>query len=838
MESIIQDLRYAVRQLTKNPGFTAVAVITLALGVGANAAVFSAANWVLYRPVPGVRDPSRLSVVQLWYTEGERTSTLSLNYPQADAFANRARSFAGVTFVGSLFSGGAPVLRYGDADPQAVAMQSVGHNYFEVLGVPVAAGRTFTRAEEMNGRAAPVAVMSFRAWSRLFTRAPDVVDRLVEMNGVPVRIVGVAARGFAGDDRLTSVDFFVPILTAQAVAHFTVPFAITDARASYVRELIVRSRPGISAAEATDEVARLMPQVMRENPRPDAGPEVTFAGRLFEGIGTPVNRREYAARPARLLVAASGLIVLIAAANLANLLLFRASSRRGELAVRRALGAGSWRVVRQQLTEGTVLAVTSGALAVLLAFWFVGMLQGPLVPFMEIPADVRPDSRVIVFALSIAAVTGLVASAVPLIADRRDVSGGLRQGTERTTSRRAYLRSGLAVTQLAVSLTLLVGALLLIGTLRNLRSVDVGFDPRRLTAFSIDLRRSGMAPETVSPALAEIERRLRSTPGMEAVSTAMYPPFGRASFIDRVQRAGAEPGATPIQVVSNTVSPGYFGTLNIEIKTGRIFSESEVTASLTQGPMSRNEQPVVINELLARQAFGGTDAAIGEIVNSVSRSGAIGRPYRVVGVAKDTRWLGFADEVGPMVYQPAGIMGSSLPTLFLVRASMDVTTLDRAVRDVLRAVAPNVLPARMTALTEYLEQGIAEQRMFGKVLVALSALAVILAVVGLYGLIAFGVNERRREFGIRLALGAESARIVRMVLRQGVVLAAIGVPLGLVGAFGLSRLIANRLFGVSPVEPVLYGAAAVLLVGVSIVACLVPARTASSVDPMIALRSE
>lgn len=402
---------------------------------------------------------------------------------------------------------------------------------------------------------------------------------------------------------------------------------------------------------------------------------------------------------------------------------------------------------------------------------------------------------------------------------------------------RTYLRGSLAVVQLAISLTLLIGAFLLVGTLRNLRGVDVGFDPRRLTAFTIDVRRTGYSPEAGAAALTEIETRLRGTPGVEHVANAMYSPFFRVSFIDRVQRAGVA-GAAPIQVTSNQVSASYFDVLDIPIRAGRTFGDAEEAAVRAAGPQSRDELPVVINELLANQLFGNGNAAVGQTFDGVSRSGAAVRPYRVIGVAKDTRWMGLADIVGPFVYRPMGSLGIGLGSLFLVRSSLPAAELNRTIRGVLRAVGPTLIPTTLTSLTEKLEDGIAEQRVFGKVLVALSLLAVLLAGVGLYGLVSFSVTERTREFGIRLALGAEAARLVRMVLRQGAVLAVVGVPLGLVGAWGLSRLIANRLFGVSPVEPFLYFGAALLLVGIALAACLMPAKAASRVDPMIALRSE
>lgn len=834
MDALLQDLRYAFRQLAKSPGFTAVAVLTLALGVGVNTGVFSVANWMLLRPTPGIRDERQLATA--YFPQGlsiPHYRSLLEQMPAFSAAAGQDRT----SFAAELDR----------QAPRHLSAAVISPNYFTLLGASIGPGGTFTAEEVAAAGGSPVAIISHRLWTETYRSDPGIVGRTLRLNGVAVTVVGVAARGFEGTARPSVTDVWVPY-PAMAVLSRPGPFTqvrtvpnFEDPEQFVFQEIVGRLAPGSTPVQAETQLRtawqRLFPNQVAMAARSGAPLPSVRAG-----VGVVERVRDSFGSTVRVLAAASGVLLVLTTANLVNLLLFRAVRRRGEFTVRRALGASGPRLLRQSLAESLVLSLGGWVVALLVGIGLIGLFRGVTVQGLQL--DTVPlDGRVLAFGLFLSVMTGIVVGLVPpILAGRIDLATALKNTQAKGSARRAYLRSAMTVVQLSACLSLMVGAFLLIGTLRNLQSVDLGFDAEKVSGFQADFGAVGYTPEQTSALIDEALVRLRRIPGVEYAAMAPQTPFGGGGAVTGVwtddlpldHRFVGRDAVGGVVVTTANVTADYFRVLGILVLRGRPFSQADMAA-----PASA-ERVAILGEGIARQLFGERDPVGLTFMNGRRPAGT---PHRVIGVVRDSRWRTIVGEemagATSAMYRPLGdrSMFRSLRAEFLVRSRLVDAESKRAVQSAMADLAPSV-PVVVEGMTERVNRLLAEQRLFARIIGALTALAVALAGLGLYGLVAFSVAERMKEFGIRVALGAQAQEVLNLVVRQGAVLAAIGVALGLAGSIALSRLIANRLFGVTPLEPYVYLGATAVLVLVVLIASVVPARAATRVDPMIALRSE
>jgi predicted permease len=818
MDTLLRDVRHTVRSLARTPGFTAVAVLVLAVGIGTATAGFSVANWLLWRPVPGIRDDGRLATVWMGRWNGGGFEAGGLSYPN---YLDLTRSVTALSGIAANQSSAVALASNGVAT-RRVDAQFVTPNYFGVIGAQLQQGRVFTAAEDLPPNGTPVAVISDRLWASSFNRDPAILGRTLRLNGRTFTVIGVAAPGFHGSERLGTVDVWLPITQEFSVRHLGRSAESQERAIGRMLYLVARLAPGATFEQAQAQLNAATRHLAELYP--DANQELA-AGTgavLFPGIGTNPLARGSITATMRLLVGITALVLLIACANVANLLLFRGIATRQEMAVQRALGAGLGRLVRQQLLGSVLLASTSGALGVLLSVWLVQLFQGVRFTAIEV-RDISVDWRVLAFACGASLAAGVIAGLMPaLTAARADPLPGLRRGGPTETGRRTPLRAALAVTQLALGVTLVVGALLFTRTLQRLAAVDIGFDANGVTIVWANPDDQGYSPERVRVYWAEFTRQLRATPGVQEVALATSAPFSGMTIGNRVK---AEDGADvqSVDVVETQMSPSYFRLLKIPLLRGLGFADAD-----------SGRDVVVLSQALATRLFGAADP-LGHFVELVAPRGP-GVKERVAGVTADTRVTSLGPGAPLLLYRP--LTDFRMRPFLLVRSVLSNRETAAAI-DRVAANLDSALPVSfVTPLPNLVARYLSEHRLFALVLSVLALVALGLAAAGLYGLVGFGVALRAREFGIRAALGAEPGTILRLVLREAMALAAVGVPLGLGGAALGTRLIQSRLFGVSALDPISYLGAAGALALVVLIASVRPARMATRVDPVKALKSE
>lgn len=814
-DEMIQDLRYGVRMLAKRPGFTLVAVLSLALGLGANTAIFSLVNTLVLRPLP-VRQPEQLVALNNAGGNQMFSNFSYLNYRDLRDRNDVFSDLLGYRILPlSLSHDGVNERRWG---------YEVTGNYFAALGVQPALGRLLSVEDDRTPGAHPVVVIGHNYWQQSFGGAPDVVGRELIVNGSRFTVIGVTPPGFLGTEIAAASELWFPLAMQ---AQLDLGNNLLDERGAAILFVQGRLKPGVRTAQAQAALNLLMEQLEREYPDENTGKRLTLSSPGLFGN----TMRGAMLGFVGLLMAVVGLVLLLACINLANLLLARAAERRREMAVRLALGASRFRLVRQLLTESMLLASLGGLLGLFPALWLVNLLKAfKLPPNVPVVFAIQVDYRVYVFTFLLSLATGVLFGLLPawqatkgdLVPALKDEGAFASQGRG---SRWSWLKSSLLVLQVALSLVLLVGGGLMVRALQQANTLKLGYEPQHAAEASFDLRLQGYESAKRKEFLKRLLERVSALPGVQAAGIVDLPPvdlhFSRTAVYlegQTPERNARVPGA-----MYNVASPGYFQALGTRLVQGRDFTAQD------------DEQAVpvaIINESFARRFFPSE--------NPLGKQFRLGRPetkpVQVIGVVEDGKYAGLNEDPRPYVSRP--LWQSSVgSTSVIVRSSGDLPVLMATVRREIQQLDPH-LPVAVTTLVEKLSLPLLPARLVASLLGGFGLLALLLAAIGIYGVMSYGVAQRTHEIGIRMALGAQKADVLRLMIGQGLTLTFIGVGLGLAAALALTRLMKGPLFGVSATDPLTYVGIAVLLTFVTVLACYLPARRATQVDPLIALRHE
>ncbi|MFL6333869.1 MAG: ABC transporter permease [Pyrinomonadaceae bacterium] len=816
--TLLQDLRFSVRRLLKSPGFTLVAVASLALGIGANTAIFSLVNTVLLRPLP-VQKPERLVSVAV---VGKDDSMLAFSYPTYKDYRERSGDALSGLFAERL----APMSLSRGGNNERVWGYLVTGNYFEVLGVAAARGRTFTPDEDRAALSAPVAVLSHACWQRRFGADPEVVGRDVLLNGRPFRVVGVMPEGFAGTEIIYTPEVWVP-MTMQAWIEPGNEWL--ERRGTQNIFAVGRLKDGVTAGQAQASLNLLAEQVGREYPDTNEGQKIVL---VPPGFIVP-QLRGAAVGFAAVLMGTVGLVLLIACTNLASLLLARASGRRKEIALCVALGASRWRLVRQLLTESLLLAVAGGAAGLLLAVWILGLVAAYRPP-MDVPIwiEAAVDWRVMLFTLCASLLTTLLFGLAPALqATRTDLVPALKDMGGQAGRSRSRLRSALVVAQVTLSLVLLVAAGLTLRALARLQTTSPGFEVGNGLVASFDLGLQGYDEARGREFQRRLVERVRGLPGVRAASlTDLFPLSLNYSSSDVYieGRPGARGANVPLAMVAS-VEHGYFDAMSIPVVAGRPLGERDD---------EKAPRVVVVNETFARRFFPGADPAREALGKRMSFRGDEGPWNEIVGVAKDGKYWTIGEAPQMFVYASMAQSYGSTVTLVVRTTGGDPRALISALNAEVRAIDPTLPLYDVKTVEEHMGVSLFPARVAAALLGSFGLLALLLAGMGVYGVVSYAAAQRTREIGIRMALGARRGDVLRLVAGRGMLLVGLGVGLGLAFAFALTRFMEGLLYGVSATDPFTFAFVVAVLLGVALLACLVPARRATKVDPMVALRYE
>ena len=827
---LAQDTRYALRMFARNRGFTTVAVLTLALGIGANTAVFSVMNAAMLRSLP-VRQPEQLVQVA---TRGRHHGSAfvgeSFPYP---VFQDLRRNNQTFTDLAAFDFWDSEEARPADAAPEMTGVpmkaQLVSANFFSMLGVNAVLGRTFAADEESPGH--NVAVISYAAWQRGFAGDPGVLGKKLLIDRTPLTVIGVAPKHFTGVNPGKSFDLWVPVgVLAQLDPD---PYQLKDMNVNWL-SMMGRVKPGLSIDQASERLDSLFQAGRRgrDLSQRSAQERSDFFSQqimlLRAANGADYLRKDFS-RPLLLLQGMVSLVLLIACANVANLLLARAGTRQREIAVRMALGAKGWRLLRQLLTESLLLALAAASLGLLFAWWGSRVL----VALMSISLDVHPDPRVLAFASLLALLTGVGAGIAPAIgAASRDHSSWLRAGTLQTMNSRAGSRVGrvLVVAQVALSLVVVAAAALLVQTLRNLETLDPGFARQGVMLFKIDPSKAGYGEQRLNPLYKQVAERLSSSPGVRSASFSLMTPISGGGWENYtwIEGYSGQPGER-VNIYLNAVSRGFFETLRTPLIAGRSFDEEDNSGKI---PVA------VINQTTARRYFSGRNP-IGQHIGRWTFMAR--REFEIVGVVGDAKYMSLREDVPPTAYLFLPQFPPPGSVTFEVNSALPPAQLVPEIRDAIHSVDSRLIPTDVKTLAEQVDNSLNTERLISSVSGCFGLLALALACIGLYGVISYSVARRTSEIGLRMALGAEKSDVFRMVIGQGLGLALVGLAIGVAVTLILARALTSlsqMLYGVRPGDPLTILCVALALAVTAVFACSVPALRAMRIDPMAALRCE
>ena len=824
MRDFWQDIRYAARTLSNAPAFTIIAVVALGLGMAVNTTVFSVINGMLLRPmpVPHAEQLAVLAMRQKGMPEFQRFS-----YPDYQDVARQSTVFSDVFAYRVTLA----ALSADHKVDQAV-LTRVSGNYFSALGIQAGAGRLILPNEGQTPGANPILVLGYSYWKKRFAGDNQVIGKHVEVNGHPVTVVGVAPKGFHGTYAILDSDGYVPLsaaLGSKGMEEDSVEQLWTQ-RGDRSLALLGRLNNGVGLKQAEASLAVTAQQLAERYPVTDKDMKISvFPEKLARPEPDPDNSLPKIAVAFTILAA---LVLFVACFNIANVLLVRATVRQREMGIRAALGAGRWRLVQQHLTESMLLALLGGGAGLLLANWAAGFLSSlPLGTNLPITFNFEPDLRVYVFALASVLVSTVVVGLIPALrVARYDVNSVLREGA-RTASegrRRHFARNTLVVAQLAGSLLLLIVAGLFVRSLDKAQQIYLGFDPNHVLNFSLDVQQVGFDKAHGEQFFRQVDERIRAIPGVVSVAQAFVVPMGVVSTDGAVTVEGrpVEPGEHVPTVMYNDVTSGYFDTLRMPILSGRAFTEAD------------NEKApavAIINQTMAKQ-FWSSESAIGK---RFSIKGPTGPFIEVVGVARDGKYKSVVEDPMPFFYLPLNQVYVDFRTVH-VRTSLPPEKLRLDIESSLHMLAPDIAVKEMQTMQQSLQglNGFFLFRFGAQLTSTMGLLGLILAVVGVYSVVSYAAVQRTHEIGIRMALGAAPRHILRMVLRQSVVLVGVGLAVGLAAALAGTRAMASLIVGVRPTDAVTFVTVVALLAAVALVACWIPARRATRVSPLVALRYE
>jgi predicted permease len=809
-----RDLIYALRGFRHNPTFTAVAIASLALGIGLNTAIFNLVSAVLLQPLP-VRDPARL--VSLFTSDRINPGWLNCSYPNYKDYRDRNTVFSGLALYTPI-----EATLTGDNEPGAVPGQIVSGNYFDVLGVKPILGRTFLPEEDRVPGAQAVVVISYAFWTRRFAANRNAVGAAISLNHRQYTVIGVAPQDFHGANALVGSDVWAPLMMYPQL------YSMADwvgYRKALLFPVIGRLKDGVSQRQAEDNMKTLAAQLAREYPADNRGRTVTLLP-LTESVIQPNSRGGFVL-VGGVTLAVSGLVLLIACANVANLLLVRAAGRSKEMALRLALGVGRWRLIRQLITESAMLSSAGSAGALVLARWGRNALWTFRPPWMlSGDAVVRFDVRVLGFTALIAVLATLVFGLTPAWrAARTNLATELRERRSPWTrvGHRVNVRSLLVMVQVALSVVTLTGAGLFLRSLRNAQAVDPGFDAAHMATVALNLKTRGFTEAEGRQFYTRVLERAASLPGAAAATLAFNAPFtvyrARSLSIEG-RETGAGPGAVaPIDLVE----PGYFQAMRIPLLRGRAFTDGDAQAA---------PRVAVVNESMARHFWSGADP-----VGARLRFFGENAPVEIVGVVRDITYTSPGDAPRLMVYLCLRQYYSPAVTLW-VRTAGEPEAMLSALRREVQSLDRDVLLSDLETAMQVGRESLWEPRLGAILFTAFGALAGLLTVIGLYGVISYSVGQRTRELGIRMALGAQPSAVLRQVLAEGAILVFWGLVLGLVVAVTIAGVLKSLLFGVSARDPLTLAVVVAVLLTTALAACAVPALRATRIDPMAALRDE
>ena len=864
-----QDSRYAIRLLKRTPGFTAVAIITLAVGIGANTAIFSLINAVLLRPLPA-RDAGQLVVLRWsahkepkirWLSSyGDTAPSRDRSKPEGDSFSHpffqqveNSKLFASV----GAFAGAGPMALSGNGPATTVHGQVVSGDFFNTLGIHPALGRLLQPSDDRTS-APPAIVLNYCYWQKAFGASPSVLGRVVKLNGLPFTIVGVAERKFLSLSFDAIYDVWLPMSFKPAVNPGTFDRPYNDPTAWWLL-MVARLKPSVPVSQTSAAVDLLFRNEVLHGAKPllheNDAPKIT----LIPAQDALVGHSGYFKDPLHVLMVGVALVLLIACANVAGLVLGRATARRREIAVRLALGATRGRLMRQLLTESLLLALAGGALGILLAWWGAHAIAAQIASGQDRPAWFTSalDLRVLGFTLLVSLFTGIISGLAPAFRSLRlDLTPGLKQDSQSSWSaqqggnRVLHMGNLLVALQAALAIVVLVGAGLFVHTLRNLKNLDPGFDTRNVLTFDLSPKLSGYKPDQIDELYRDLHEQFSALPGVLSVS------YSQAALLEGSLMRGSfkyvPPGqSSPVEKNADwmPVSADFFTTMRIPLLAGRKFTPGEyeqaaknssLEMAMVPGvkagpPDTRAPLAAVVNEAFVKQYYPGVNPLGQHFGEGRDVEGPGREPgYYIVGVAGDAKYNSLRRDIEPTLYVPL----THSQAVFEMRTANDPKSLIAPVRELINKRDSNLPMMDVKTESEHVDMLLGQERMVAQLSSYFGAVALLLACIGLYGLLSYEVTRRTREIGIRMALGARRGNLIRLVVVQGIAVALSGAAVGVAAALGVSRLLTKLLFDVKPDDPATLIVVVLLLVTVALVAAFLPARRATQVDPMIALRCE